>query len=438
MTILGVGVENRLFGQSAPAIPPPASTMSSAQSGPGGEPSAPVPGKTRRLAPGEAVPEGISPLGTSPGGARSGPAGESAGAGETGGSAPGNAGTSGAGNDSAATSTGNGAGNQGDSAGLGGDVGANAAADLAPAMIGDQSPYSLMRALTSASVPTPYPPPHAAVGPFARTSKSIAGIVPSVRGLKIADNQSPRPTDRVFSSFNYFDNVNSALNQRLGAPIQNMIVYRQIYGFEKTFFGGTSSAFGNVNVFSKLILWENDQGSLVSAGLAVDIPTGPSSFAGYPTILGKNVTDLQPFLGYIFTNGGDWFLQGFTSLAVPTDSALPTMVFLDAALGYYAYRNTDADSLVTAVVPRFETHVNVPLDHSGWNVRDTYGTPTVVDLTFGLNTEFRKRSILTLGYALPVTGPAPFSGEFILQFNWLFGSGRQRSAATNPPPLTGG
>ena len=310
-----------------------------------------------------------------------------------------------------------------------------------------------MKAISVPPIPTPFPPPRPGISPATRTAKSIAGVVPAVRGFKVADNQSPRPTDRVFGSFNFFDNVNRALNERLGAPIQNMLALSAgSGGFEKTFFdglasigiresinsmtiqanprfgalGGTSSAFGNVNVFTKLILWENQAGSLISAGLAVDIPTGPSTFAGFPSTLGKNVTDIQPFLGYIFTNGGDWFVQGFGSIAAPTDAALPTMMFLDAALGYYIYRNNDPGSFLTAIVPTFETHVNIPLNHSSLNFNDTYGTPTVVDLTFGLNTEVYKRGVLTLGYALPVTGPAPFSGEFMLLFNWRFGGGRQR------------
>jgi len=411
-----------------------------------------------RKVPGEAVPEGVSPLGRPPSSAEAAPserAREETGARERTGETGAGRETSGATSESA---TGN------EAAGLGGEAGAGAMAGLTPAMIGDQSPYSFLHAFKVPPIPPPYPPPRPATGPFTRTAKSIAGIVPAVRGLKIADNQSPRPIDRVFSSFNYFDNVNRPLNERLGAPIQNMIVYRQVYGFEKTIFdqwasigltvpintlniqssrglpalGGTSSAFGNINVFTKFILWQNQVGSLISAGLAIDTPTGPNSFAGFPTILGKNVTDIQPFLGYIFTNGGDWFVQGFGSIAVPTDSALPTLIFLDAALGYFVYRDNAPASFLTAVVPTFETHVNIPLNHSSWNFNDTYGTPTVVDLTFGLNTEFCKRGIMRLGYCLPVTGPAPFSGEFILQFNWLFGNGRQRPATGTVPPVFGG
>ena len=34
--------------------------------------------------------------------------------------------------------------------------------------------------------------------------------VPWVRGYKMADNQSPRPQDRVFVAFNFFDDLNQA------------------------------------------------------------------------------------------------------------------------------------------------------------------------------------------------------------------------------------
>ncbi len=107
---------------------------------------------------------------------------------------------------------------RGGSGRVGGRGGAGALADLTPAMIGDQSPYSMIRSLAAPPIPPPFPPPRPGVSPVTRVAKSIAGVVPAVRGFKIADNQSPRPTDRVFGSFNYFDNVNRPLNERLGRP----------------------------------------------------------------------------------------------------------------------------------------------------------------------------------------------------------------------------
>ena len=56
-------------------------------------------------------------------------------------------------------------------------------------------------------------------------------IVPSAsHEFKIADNESPRPQDRVFSTFNFYNNVEGDANRRLGADIGLINVYRQIIG----------------------------------------------------------------------------------------------------------------------------------------------------------------------------------------------------------------
>src|SRR5271157_582969 len=156
-----------------------------------------------------------------------------------------------------------------------------------PQMIGDLGP--------GLSIPQPYPPTPPPPPPSPRRASAL---VPSVRGLKIAENQSPRPQDRLFFSFNYFANVNAALNRRFEAPVNDIQVYRYIFGLEKTFddgngsigvrlpldtlsskpsvparfkqFGGTSTAPGNMNIFAKYILKQDPAtGSLISAGLAV-------------------------------------------------------------------------------------------------------------------------------------------------------------------------
>jgi len=58
--------------------------------------------------------------------------------------------------------------------------------------------------------------------------------------LKIAENQSPRPQDRFFYTFDYFSDVNQALNLRLGAPVSNIKVYRSIFGFGSRSQGGVA------------------------------------------------------------------------------------------------------------------------------------------------------------------------------------------------------
>ena len=66
-------------------------------------------------------------------------------------------------------------------------------------------------------------------------------VVPSIRGIKISENQSPRPQDRVYFTSNYFQGVNDQVNQRLQAPIGYTQVFRYIAGFEKTFMDGQGS-----------------------------------------------------------------------------------------------------------------------------------------------------------------------------------------------------
>ena len=178
-----------------------------------------------------------------------------------------------------------------------------------PQMIGDQGPFSLRQAASlpqPPSVPPPFPPKQP---PKLPNPKTRSLLVPSVRGFKIADNQSPYPQDRFFVSFNYFDNVNARLNRFFQSPIDNVSVFRYIYGAEKTFNqgmgsvglllplnsvhaatraglvnqGGTSTALGDLTVFAKYVMAYNPlTGDLVSAGFAVTPPTGPPSFANAP------------------------------------------------------------------------------------------------------------------------------------------------------------
>jgi len=278
--------------------------------------------------------------------------------------------------------------------------------------------------------------------------------VPWARGYKMADNQSPRPQDRVFVAFNFFDD----LNQAPGTGLHEVKVYREFFGVEKTFFdqnisvglrmplntltaagdlpgrGGTSTAVGDLTVFLKGIFWENrSTGSLLSAGLAVTPPTGPAHFAGAPFAKSIPTTSLQPFIGYIF-NFDRWFLQGFTGSNIPTDSQVVTMYYNDVGAGYYLFGSNDPHALLSAVVPTFEVHVNTPLNHRATtSVGSLLGTPDVVDLTFGPNFALRRRAVIAAGIVNPVTGPRPYELEAIVQLNVFFGRGR--TPPTPPPAL---
>ncbi|MDR3637627.1 MAG: hypothetical protein P4L84_27725 [Isosphaeraceae bacterium] len=322
--------------------------------------------------------------------------------------------------------------------------------DIPPPMIGDQAPFSLRANLAAAAGVPPVPP-----SPFA-PQRNLGIALPWARGFKIADNMSPRPMDRLFFTFNYFNNLDGSINSRIAPGIGAMQAYRYLFGYERTFWDGnasigirlpldtlsiggrgTSTAVGNLTVFSKVILLQQQgTGNLLSGGLAVTAPTGPSAFGGAPGVFGYRDAQFQPFLGYYWTRGR-FYVQGFEAIDVPTDPHDVTMQYNDVGVGYYVYRDADPRAFLSAIAPTFETHVNVPLNHVGaFRAYDPAGTADVVDLTFGVNVLLRQRSMLTFAFVDPVTGPRPFSQEWTILFNYFFG--RTRNSPLGPtPPVAG-
>ena len=180
---------------------------------------------------------------------------------------------------------------------------------------------------------------------------------------------------------------------------------------------------GDLAVIFKYAFWQNrDTGSLFSGGLLVSAPTGPHNFAGANNVTSLHNASIQPWLGYIYNVTPDLYFHGFSSIDVPTSNQDVTMFYNDMGVGYYLYRAQQPEErFLTAVIPTFETHVNTPLTHRDpFNIRDIAGTPDVVDLTFGTTFVAWQRSLLSVAYVNPVTGPRPFSGELLLQLNIRF------------------
>jgi hypothetical protein len=331
-------------------------------------------------------------------------------------------------------------------------------------MIGDLSPLTVRAAPalpTVPSPPSPFPPKNPPSPPSPRQASALAS---SVRGFKIAENQSPQPQDRVFYSFNYYNNLNAATDKRFDTPINNLRAYREIFGFEKTFDqgrasfgmilpldtlyasstitgnfakpGGTSTSVGDLSVFTKFIVrFDEKTGSLFSGGLLVTTPTGPSTFAGAKYISAIHTTTLSPYMGYILRRG-KFYLHGFSSFAFPINPNDVSLIYNDAGIGYFLYQDTNEvpTGWITAIVPTTEVHVNTPLNHQNvYNANDIAGSANVVNLTQGLNVEFHRRSILTFGIATPITSPKPFDLEALLLFNVRFGGSRRTL-----PPILGG
>jgi hypothetical protein len=253
-----------------------------------------------------------------------------------------------------------------------------------------------------------------------------------VRGaFKIAENESPRPQNRVFGTFNYFSDVNGSLN----APdFPQTNVYRGVCGFEKTLLDGNASiglrvpiiqmegdhsiasdGFGDLSFVLKYAFINNPD-TVLSGGMVVTAPTGESFLpAGVPDI---HSTLLQPWVGGI-RQFGNVYIHGFSSVVVPTDDRDVTIWLNDLGIGYFLYQCGDACAWVTALVPTFEVHVNTPLNHRGV-FTEPIGMSDIVNLTCGLTIGLCERSSLMLGAVTPVTGPKPFDVESQVYFNWRF------------------
>jgi hypothetical protein len=251
--------------------------------------------------------------------------------------------------------------------------------------------------------------------------------------FKISDNESPLPRDRVFGTYDYFNNLNGGF--RTPGVIRSDL-HREIIGFEKTFLDQRASVglrlpflqvtgdsvveksdIGDLAIILKYAFYlDRAKGNVLSGGLLVSAPTGANFLpTGSPDI---HPTQLQPFVGGIYTTG-DLYVQGFSSINVPTDSRDVTYLFNDLSVGYFLYRDNAADRLITAVTPTLEFHVNTPLNHRGSFVQPIPGLD-IVDMTAGTWFTLHKRSLLGLGGVIPLTGPHPLDFQILAQFNHTF------------------
>ena len=283
--------------------------------------------------------------------------------------------------------------------------------------------------------------------------------------FKIADNESPRPTDRVFVLYNYFGSLrgpatgagtpivtttttrtfvqgrqgpvattvtNTTVIPGLPTPTANL--HQEVFGFEKTFLDGRASVelrvpfsqqhgnldgvgsdnVGDLTIIGRYaLLLDRDTGNVFTTGLGITVPSGPS----VQTIDGNlHSTLIQPWIGYIW-NADRFFLHAFHSVVVPTDNRDVTLMFNDVGLNYWLYRSNN-NRLLSFVVPMIEAHVTTPLNHRD-SVSAIY-VPDMVVMTGGVHFGIGRNTTLSLGVATPVTGPQPYNIEAFMQLNWRF------------------
>lgn len=250
-------------------------------------------------------------------------------------------------------------------------------------------------------------------------------------GIQITDNDSPRPTDRLYFGYQFYSDAGYSLNPELGGSD----VQRQMAGFETTFLDGAASVgmrlpyvqqygpaglasqtVGDLSVLFKYAFYNNlETGSLASVGLVVTTPTG----GGNDIVLldgstAPHSTLFQPWFGYV-TMFENWYVQGIANLIVPTDSRDPTVFGKSLGFGYFAYRNPTG--VLTGITPRAEVHLRTPFNH-----RDSNGLvyfPDQVNVNGGVTFRFG-RTALNAGVSVPVVGPRPWAVEAMSFLNVTF------------------
>jgi len=260
----------------------------------------------------------------------------------------------------------------------------------------------------------------------------VVPLASRYNGILITDNDSPRPVDRVYFGYNYYNNIGTSLND----GFDRIDMHRQTLGFEKTFLDGNASFgmrlpfiqttgpssvaqsnVGDLSLLLKYAFYNNlNTGDVASTGLVLTTPTG----GGNDVILSDGNTPansviFQPWLGGVrmLPRG---YAQGITSFLVPTDGRDPLLFNNSLALAYFLYQNAN-DRFVNALIPFVEAHVRTPLNNSDPDSAIFFQNQT--NLTFG--THFRTvRSTLSPAFCVPLVGPKPYSGEFNLMLNVRF------------------
>jgi hypothetical protein len=295
----------------------------------------------------------------------------------------------------------------------------------------------------------------------------LLGQVPLAAGdssVKIGEDTSPIPTDRVFFDYNFFS------NPVISADGSAVDINRYTFGLEKTFFDGTCSFELKVPVISglnnvqdpaattadnegtnlgllalttKALLYRDDQ-SAMSLGLAIGLPTAPDAelqFTPDVRVFDDSV-HLAPFLGLLLTPNdrvfsitylqlnfdcnGNHVTQGDTPIGRLRD---PNLLYVDSTLGYWLFKDSPDGALggyLTGLAPLIEIHYTTTLqDMEGVDsvIQPLSKRLDILNLTAGLYFQLGPLSSLVVAGVAPLrTSEADkeFDAEVLVQFNRRF------------------
>lgn len=292
---------------------------------------------------------------------------------------------------------------------------------------------------------------------------NVADIVGRVR---LQDNNSALPRDRIYFDYNYFHNVPLAAN--------GVDVNRFAPGLEKTFWDGMGSIelrvpmavtlssdimvgaplddsqfeFGNIMVAPKVLLVAGDT-MAIAAGLGVSLPT--SEDLSLLTTDGDRLLEvasdsvhLVPYLAVSYASQDmDWFAHSFLTFDFDTNgntvaanqgSGLDiigtwndqTLMSVSGALGRYIYRNDCYNAKLQGIALSGELHYTTSIgsadvvEAGAFRVGEAGRDLSLLNGTVGLHVQ-SDTSTATLGYSLPLTSEdRVFDGEFRFFINRFF------------------
>jgi hypothetical protein len=287
---------------------------------------------------------------------------------------------------------------------------------------------------------------------------------------KISENDSPIPRDRIFFSYNHFQNVFQISETPQAPPGPTLIrqepIDRYTLGFEKTFFDGWTSVevrmpfvggidtqlqtvgfsstgnIGNLTVVLKSLLYM-DSATAVGAGVAIETPTGTDTFTRINTTrlqFRNDAAHLLPYIGFVWSPGDPrwgWgnglFLSGFAQIDVNANGNRVDLVdrnnmtvrtvgtltdqnlgFLDLAAGYWLYRDPDAPRL-TGLAAVTELHYTTTLQDIDRLNGAVQGTAFALNSTGNrfdvLNGTIGVQALLYDASSLRVAGVFPLGNE---------------------------
>lgn len=242
-------------------------------------------------------------------------------------------------------------------------------------------------------------------GPTGTPLSATLPLAAGDRRLKVTENNSPLPADRVFMNYQHFANALDAGNTNTRG------LDRYVFGIEKAFGDGHWSVelrlpfaagldstqmtntplltegaeFGNLAFIFKGLLWRSQTWS-AGAGLALTLPTaGDVRISGPSSLVVENeAVHLLPFVGLQYTPNERFWMLTFVHADFDANGNPVTftgaeygypytpgiargvlqdqnLLHLDASWGYWLYRDPAGDRLLSGLAPMLELHYSTTM-----------------------------------------------------------------------------